>query len=197
MLHRRRNAVGLHPLDHRHAQLGTQVRGFAEAIFIAAPALIARDVHDRRVDVRVTQRPPFDADDLALLAQKFAIPCVAHAVLRWKTRRLEMRNATNPFIREIDRDSQSRLFEKPPLHFVDRRRVRRGGPEIRVLGRLSLVVDLALPAPAVEMFVDVGDAVFPDRVLPRRLGKVVLELAQIAVQRAALVGLFLDGHPRQ
>jgi hypothetical protein len=62
-----------------------------------------------------------------------------------------------------------------------------GGAAIRVV-RGSVA-----PAPeSIEVFVDVGDAVFPDFVFPRFGGKSVLEDPAIALQGGHLAGFFLE-----
>ena len=47
---------------------------------------------------------------------------------------------------------------------------------------------------AVQLFVDVGDAVLPDLFFPRRGGQLVLEHAAVPVKRGQLAGLFVQGH---
>src|SRR6202008_2294691 len=68
----------LHAQTHLLAQFSYQVGVFAVGFYHASPALIARYIEYRRVNIRVTQCFSFTADYVARLANKSLIPRTAN-----------------------------------------------------------------------------------------------------------------------
>ena len=101
-----------------------------------------------------------------------------------------MGDATNAFIREIHGNTEARLFDEESLNFVDGfgvRRIRQGE-----FGFCNSGID-----DAVEMLVDVPDAILPYGLFPSWCWQLIHQNAAVSVERCHLRGLFLDVHLRE
>ena len=74
VLQRRGDALRLDARGHFRAQLAYKIRILAVAFKNAPPARIARDIENRRIDVRVANQLRLHADDFTRLPDKRAIP---------------------------------------------------------------------------------------------------------------------------
>ena len=113
---------------------------------------------------------------------------MAHADLGRKTRGGVKGDAAQTFIRKVNRNSQTCFFNEEALHFVHGPHVFLDVRGIDAFGALG---------PAIEVFVDVGDAVLPDLILPLRRGQLVFQYAVVAVQGSGLAGLLFQRHLRK
>src|SRR5438132_3414975 len=112
--------IFLHRSDHLDAKPRRQIRVLTIDIFEATPALIARDVENRSVDVRVAQCSAFFGGDASYLANQFFVPHASLTDLRGKAGRRVSSEATNAFISEVNRNAEPRVFNEETLHFVHR-----------------------------------------------------------------------------
>src|SRR6185295_8152946 len=126
--------------------------------------------------------------DSSDFTNKFRVPRVSETRLRWKTRGDRSSNAAQSFVREVDRNSQASLLNEKPLHFIH-------GPNVFL--DIRGIDTLGASAPTVEVLVDIGDAIFPDLILPIRSWKFVLEHTVVAIERGCLAGFFFEVHLRE
>ena len=184
-------------LDRAHlnpSERGGQVRILAVGLDRASPARIARQVENRRVDVGVAERARFAAGDGPDLLDQIAIPGAGDAQLRRKARRAIVIQSADPLVGEIHRDAEPRLLDEPALDGVDR-----AGVDGERIGERALLPfhGPAVAVYAVQVLIDVADAVLPDGVFPGRRRQFVRKHARVPVQRRELAALFLERHPRE
>jgi hypothetical protein len=111
-----------------------------------------------------------------------------------KTGRAVVIQAANAFVGEIDRNAETRLLDEPALDLIDRIRMhgmRVGESAFRNLQTGAAAID------AIQVFIDVADAVFPDRAFPFCGWQFVRKHARVAVQRRKLTRLLVERHLRQ
>src|SRR5207253_2243618 len=113
-----------------------------------------------RVDVRVAERARLFAGDAPDLSNQLLVPSAPLARLRRKTRRGVGGQSPYAFVCEIRWDAEARVFDEEALHLVH-------GPDMFPYVRR---VDALRPLlyPAVQLLVNVGDAVLPNFLLPLR-----------------------------
>ncbi len=100
---------------------------------------------------------------------------------------LGMVQAVDAFVGEVYRDAQACFFDEPALRFVDR------------FGMVAERVDQVGCAAAgashtVQLFVDIGDTVFPDLILPSFGGQGVFQDTPEAVEGGHLATFFFQCH---
>ena len=99
------HAFRLYGLDLLAPQPRGQERVFAVALDNPAPARIARQVEDRRVDVRETQRFGLFPGDMTDAGDQLAVPRAGDAHLGRETSGPPATCAADPFVREVYRDA--------------------------------------------------------------------------------------------
>ena len=182
-------------LDAAHllnAEFADEERIFAVAFDHAAPARIAGEVEHRRIHVGVAEGAALATGHATDLADERGVPRTCDGEFRGETRGLGVQETANALVGEIDGNAEARLFDEPPLYFVERAGVE--GPR-QIVHRVGEVVGPA--GVAVDVFVDVADAVFPERSLPGSGGQLVLGDAREAIPGDHLRGLFLQAHARE
>ena len=181
------DALLLHRGGHADAQFRDEIRVLAVRFHHPAPAWVARQVHDGRVHVRITQCPALAACHVADAADQVAVPRRAQRDLGREVRGAVRVDAADALVGEVHGNPQAGLFNEPLLHLVEREGHVMGGPDPGVF--LRIVED------AVVHLVDVGDAVLPDLVFPLRGGQRVIERAAfVAVEGGQLTGFLLQRH---
>src|SRR2546422_10648474 len=113
---------------------------------------------------------------------------MSHAHLSGKAGGDRKSDAAKSFFSEVGGNSETRFFNEEALRFIHR-------PHM-----LFDVVGVDAPgtrAPAIQVFVDVGYAVFPDLFLPIRSRQLVLQDALVAIKRCRLASLLFQSHLRQ
>src|SRR5215471_894157 len=111
--------LGLERANLMPAQFCREVGVFAVGFERSSPARIAWKIQDRRVDVGIAKDARFFSCDLANFVDKGAIPRAGHAQLRWKTCRVGMSQPANALVREVDGNTESRLFHEESLNSID------------------------------------------------------------------------------
>ena len=134
----------------------------------------------------------FAAGDATDLASERRIPRAADADGGGEARRLGVQQSADALVGEIHRHAEPRAFDEPALHLVEGAHMLRPRKiEFRV-GQAS-----ALAGVAVQVFVDVADAVLPKRLLPRWRRQFVLRHPREPIPCGHLRGLFLQRHARE
>ena len=182
----------LEALGHLDPQLGHEEGILAVDLLAAAPPLVAPDVEDRRVDIRVAEGAGLARRDAPHLAQQVAVPRVAEAQLGGEAGGAVGLHAADALVGHVRGDAQARLLHEEALHLVDRPGVAAGGPDVRVRARRLAPLD-----EAVEVLVDRADAILPQPLLPGGRGQVVGQDTAIAIERYELAGLLLQRHLAQ
>ena len=110
----------------------------------------------------------------------------------WKTGGCIGGKASQPFISEINRNAQPGLLDEETLYFIH-------GPD--VLAHVCGVNALAVWSDAVQVLVDVGDAIFPNSIFPFGRWQLVLQWRFSAgsapsnsIQGRRLAGLLFQVH---
>src|SRR5205085_6460689 len=117
------------------------------------------------------------------------VPGAALTRLRGKTRGGVGRKPAYAFVRKVGGDAEARVLDEEALHLVH-------GPDVLSdVGRVDALRPLL--APAVQVLVNVGDAVLPNLPLPLRRRQLVLQNPTVAVQSRRLAGLLLQRHLRE
>ena len=155
----------------------------------AAPAGIAGEVEHGRIEVGVAEGAAFAARDAADLPHEGGVPRAGDADLRRETGGAGVQEAADALVGEVHRDAEAGSFDEPALHFVDRAGVLRPG---QVVVRVGEVVGPA--GVAVDVLVDVADAVLPDGGVPGGRGQFVRQDARKAIERGELRGFLFDCH---
>src|SRR5260370_33238318 len=101
--------IFLHRSDHLDPKPRREIRIFTIDIFKASPALIARNVENRSVNISVAERSAFCGGNASYLANQFFIPRAAPTALRGKTCRGVSSEATNALVRGIHGHSEQRV----------------------------------------------------------------------------------------
>ena len=185
--------VGLQAPDHLDAQFGDQIRVLAVDLLIAAPALVAPDIEDRGIDVRVAEKPGLPARDIADLPDELAVPGVPQAELGREIRRFVGLDPADALVREIHRNPQPGLLDEPALDIVQAFRMLGCRPDPGALkGRR-----LFRPDEGIEVLVDRPDPVLPKLFLPLGRRLLVLQHPPVTVQRDHLARLLFEGHLRE
>src|SRR5580658_3730010 len=100
-----------------------------------------------------------------------------------------MLDPANAFVGKFRRDTEAGVFDKEALHLIKRPGVFGGGPYPRHAGWYWRFLPVRV---AVQMFVDVCDAVPPELGgSPGLRGKVVPEHPLVPIQRGGLISFFL------
>ncbi len=156
--------VLLQSLDHFDAETRHEIGIFSIDIFQATPALISSHVKCWGIDVCVTQRAGFGAGDAPHLTHEFLVPRVSDTQLRRKTCGNGSGNATQALVSKVDWNTQPGFFDEETLCLVH-------GPHV-LLEVFS--VDAIRPRPPpIQVLIDVGNAIFPNPILPGRSGQFV------------------------
>ena len=175
------------------AQFGDQVRILPVHLLVTAPALVAADIEDRRIDVRVAEQPRLAARDVPDLPDELAVPGVPQAELGREIRRLVGLDPADAFVRKIHRNPQPGLLDEPALDIVQAFRMLGCRPDPGALqGRR-----LFRPDEGIEVLVDRPDPVLPELLLPLGRRLLVFQHPPVAVQRDHLARLFFEGHLRE
>ena len=185
------DALFLDSRRHLDAELSDHERVLPIAFQGPSPALVAGDVEDGRIDAVVAQQGRFFPDDPTGFPDQVAVPGGTDGDRGRKRRRQGMVQSMDAFVRELHGNAEPGVLDEPPLGGVERLDM--------VRERVDQVgICLAGLADAVQLLVDVRQAVGPDLGLPgvRRQG--VLEDAAHAVQGGQLAGLLRERHlPQQ
>ena len=193
VLHGGDHALRLNAANFLDGQFGDQEGILAVGFQRAAPARIAQHVHDGRIDVVVAQGESLAPGDFAHLADQGAIPGGAHGQLRGEGSGMQVLDAADALIGEFRGDAEAGVLDEEPLHFVERPGVLGCRPHEGHAGRVGSQLPVGI---AVQVLVDVGDAVLPQIFgAPVFGGQIVGHDAVVSVERGALHGLFVQGHP--
>jgi hypothetical protein len=157
----RGDAAVLEGSGHAYAQFGDVVGIFAVGLDDAAPARIAGEIEERRVDTRVADGAGFGGDHGADAGGELAIPGGAERDVGGEIGGANVVEAAHALVGEIDGNAEARLLDEPALDGVEG--VDGGGGRL-VVGRLRVFPD------AVVHLVDVGEAVFPNGVFHSGVG---------------------------
>ena len=178
----RGDAVFLYPFHHLLSEGGDEIGVFTVAFQYAAPTRVTCHVEDRGVDIRVAQGFGFASGDLSRLADQCFVPGASDRDRSGQGSRLVMVQPVDAFVGKVDRNAEACLFHEPALYDVDR------------FGVFAVWIGPFCLFQSVQVFVYVGDSVFPDRIFPFRCGKFVSQHSLISVQGGELAGLFLQRH---
>src|SRR6266540_704662 len=147
-------------------------RVLAVDIFDSSPALIASNIQSRRVNICVAERSRFLGGDSSNFPNQLSIPRMSLTQLGRKTRGDRKSDTTETLIAEIHRNSKSRFLDKEALHFIH-------GPHMLLY--VSGINAARALSPTIEVFVDIGDAIFPNSTFPFRRGQLVFQDSSVAV----------------
>ena len=149
MLQRCSNSLRLDTCHHFLAQCGYMKRFFTVTFKYAPPARIACQVQNRSIYISVTQSFSFTAYNLSRLSDKSSIPGGADGNRSRKRSRAVVIESMNPLVAEINRNAKACFFNKPALHCING------------FSMLTERVGILSFYKSIEMFVDIGNAIFP------------------------------------
>ena len=132
---------------------------FAITLQNTPPARVACHIQNRRIHSRIAQRLRLFPGNAARLMHQRTVPCATDADWRWERRCLCMVQPVDALIGEIDGNAQAGLFDKPFLYLVDGLHV--------IAERINqLGITPRTASDAVQLFVDIGNSVFPHLLFP-------------------------------
>ena len=184
------HALTLDARGHLRAQFGDEEGILAVGLDGPAPALVARHVQDGGIDAVVADQARLLSGDLTGPADHLPVPAGADADRSRQGRCERMVEAVDALVGEFGRDAQPGLFHEELLDLMQ-------GLDVVAEGIDQVVVVLIAVAHAVEMLVDVGDAVLPYPFFPFRGRKGPGQDAPVAIDRHQLAGLLIDRHLRE
>ena len=185
------DALLLDSCRHLDAEFGDHEGVLPVAFQGPSPALVAGDVEDGRIDAVVAQQGRFFPDDPAGFPDQVAVPGGTDGDRGRKRRGQSMVQSMDAFVRKFHRNAKPGVFDEPPLGDMERVDMVREGVD-------QVGICLAGLADAVQLLVDVRQAVSPGLRLPGVRRKGVLQDAAHAVQGGQLASLFLERHlPQQ
>ena len=191
MLQGRNDVLFLDAAHFLDTELAHQKRILAIALDDTAPALVARDLENRRIDIGVAERARLAARHATDFAHEVAVKRARDAELRRKTGRLPMQQAADALVGHVRRHPETRLLDEEPLDVVQRPCVQ------RIRQRVFRLFEIVRPTRvAVHLLVDVADAVLPKRRRPFFRRQLVLQHPRKSVERDHLRRLLVDVHPR-
>ena len=182
VFHCRSDAFGLNALALLDSQFGNVKRRFAITLDRPAPARIADDVQDRRVNIGIAKCLAFDRCDLTDAPHQIAVPSGSDAKLSREVASVAVADAANAFVGKVHRDAQPSFFSKPTLDLIE---------HIAMIDELNVFIEVPH---TVTVFVDVSDAVFPNPGLPFLRWAGVFQNAFVSVDGTHLGSLFIQIH---
>ena len=159
MLHARSYALLLYACGHLYAEFCYHEWILTVAFQGPAPALVASDVQDRRIDAVVTKQCRFFSRNAAGGTDQLAVPGGAYGYGGGKGSGEGVIEAMYAFVGELHGDAKAGVLDKPLLHGIQ---------GIYMVGEGIDVIPVSGGrfADTVEMLVYVRQSVFPDFILP-------------------------------
>ena len=179
--------LALDAFGHLRSEFGDQERILSVTLDRAAPALVARHIQDGGVDAVVSDQAGLFTRDFAGPADQSAVPGAADRNRSRQGSRQGVIEAVDALVGEFGRNAEPRLFHEELLDLMQ-------GLDMVAEGIDQVIMVLVAFAHAVEVLVDVGDAVFPDPLLPFRSRECPGQDTAVAVDRNQLAGFFVDRH---
>ena len=177
----------LKPFNHPLAQLAHQVGVFAVTLHHTSPSGVLGNIQYGGIDIGIAQRLRLFRRHPGYFANQLLVPRSPLPALCRKHGGTVVAKPSDAFVGKVHRYAQARLFHKPALdglpvfHTV----------HVRIGQRRA-----ELPQ-TVCLFVDVGNAVLPDFLLPLRRGQRVFQHTTGSIEGCQLARLLLQRHLRQ
>ena len=178
------DALLLQSDDHPFAHLAHQIGILAIALYDTSPTGILRDVEYRRIDIGVSQGFRLGSLHLGDGGYQLLVPGGSLSALCGEQGGAVVVQPPDTLVGEIHGDAQPCLLDEPPLD---------GLPVAHAVHIGERQFGFEWPYP-IGLLVDIGDAVFPNRLFPCCRGSGVPQHASGAIEGSQLTGFLFECH---